>query len=76
MWNAKEMYIICRLLRSRISYDVFHEKEGNVNFVKIVLLYIPTACEDRAQENVLNERVNLMNSVSDRYRKGERIKYG
>ncbi len=55
---------------------MFQEKEGNVNFVKIVLLYISADCEDRAQENVRNEWVNLMNSVSDRYIKSERIKYG
>jgi hypothetical protein len=55
---------------------VFQEKEGKVNFVKIVIWYISADWEDRAQENVRNEWVNLMNSVSDRYMKSESRKYG
>jgi hypothetical protein len=54
---------------------VFQEKEGNVNVVKIALLCISADYEDRTQESVRKEWVNIMNSVSDRYIKSERISY-
>jgi hypothetical protein len=41
--------VFCRVLRVRISEDVFQEKEGHLNDCKITLSYILADCDDRTQ---------------------------
>jgi hypothetical protein len=84
-WLYVVLFLICRTqkkcLRSASSSLLTNivwcvpRKIRNVNVVKIALLYISADFEDRTQENVRKEWVNIMNSVSDRYTKSERISY-
>jgi len=43
-------FAFCRLLRRRISYDMFQEKEGDLNDFIIALVYISADCDERMNE--------------------------
>jgi hypothetical protein len=48
--TEKKYFAFCRLFKRRISYDVFQEKEGDLNDVIIALIYISADWDDRMEE--------------------------